>query len=202
MLFASQEASEDTLRTARLTTAGPSSTELILHPGVAKITATGAKVTETVARSLERVSLELGGKSQHRLRGRRSRRRRGRRCLWHFGGYRADLYCRVAASRAELDQGQIRGASPGARKVRQNRRSDAAGYEYWSIATPAYKNVLDYIDVVKAEGARCMLGRKPASGAGIKGNQFVETTHFTDVDYSMRIAREEVFGPVFSIISF
>ena len=71
------------------------------------------------------------------------------------------------------------------------------------ITTPAqYKKVLDYIDIAKAEGARCLLGGRPASGDGIKGGQFVEPTIFTDVDNSMRIAREEVFGPVLSIISF
>src|SRR4029450_11813758 len=71
------------------------------------------------------------------------------------------------------------------------------------VTTPAqYKKILDYIDIAKGEGARCLLGGKPASGAGIKGGQFVEPTIFTDVDNSMRIAREEVFGPVLSIIGF
>src|SRR6202000_529319 len=71
------------------------------------------------------------------------------------------------------------------------------------ITTPAqYKKVLDYIDIAKAEGARCLLGGKPASGSGVIGGQFVEPTIFTDVTNTMRIAREEVFGPVLSIISF
>jgi (Z)-2-((N-methylformamido)methylene)-5-hydroxybutyrolactone dehydrogenase len=70
------------------------------------------------------------------------------------------------------------------------------------ITTPAqYKKVLDYIEIAKAEGARCLLGGKPAVGEGIVGGQFVEPTIFTDVDNKMRIAREEVFGPVLSIIS-
>jgi aldehyde dehydrogenase (NAD+) len=71
------------------------------------------------------------------------------------------------------------------------------------VTTPAqYKKILDYIDIAKAEGARCLLGGKPASGEGIIGGQFVEPTIFTDVDNAMRIAREEVFGPVLSIIGF
>ena len=37
------------------------------------------------------------------------------------------------------------------------------------VTTPAqYKKILDYIDIAKAEGARCLLGGKPATGAGIK----------------------------------
>lgn len=71
------------------------------------------------------------------------------------------------------------------------------------ITTPGqYKKVLDYIDIAKAEGARCLLACKPASGEGIIGGQFVEPTIFTDVDNAKRIACEEVFGPVLSIINF
>jgi aldehyde dehydrogenase (NAD+) len=71
------------------------------------------------------------------------------------------------------------------------------------IATPPqYEKVLHYIDVAKAEGARCLLGGAPATGPGLSGGQFVEPTMFTDVSSSMRIAQEEVFGPVLSIIGF
>jgi acyl-CoA reductase-like NAD-dependent aldehyde dehydrogenase len=67
---------------------------------------------------------------------------------------------------------------------------------------PQYKKVLDYIAIAKAEGARCVLGGRPAEGEGIIGGQFVEPTVFVDVTNDMRIAREEVFGPVLSIIGF
>jgi (Z)-2-((N-methylformamido)methylene)-5-hydroxybutyrolactone dehydrogenase len=67
---------------------------------------------------------------------------------------------------------------------------------------PQYRKVLDYIAIARAEGARCVLGGKPAEGKDITGGQFVEPTIFVDVDNSMRIAREEVFGPVLSVIGF
>src|SRR3546814_4848732 len=71
------------------------------------------------------------------------------------------------------------------------------------ITTPGqYRKVLDYIDVARSEGARCVLGGKPATGEGIRGGQFVEPTVFVDVTKEMRIAREEVFGPVLSVIGF
>ena len=60
--------------------------------------------------------------------------------------------------------------------------------------------MLDYIDIARREGARCVLGGSPA--AGLPGGQFVEPTIFVDVTPQMRIAREEVFGPVLSIIAF
>jgi (Z)-2-((N-methylformamido)methylene)-5-hydroxybutyrolactone dehydrogenase len=65
---------------------------------------------------------------------------------------------------------------------------------------PQYKKILDYIEFAKAEGARCILGGGPAPD--LPGGQFVEPTIFTDVKPEMRIAREEVFGPVLSILSF
>jgi aldehyde dehydrogenase (NAD+) len=69
------------------------------------------------------------------------------------------------------------------------------------VATkPQFEKVLSYIEIAKAEGATCVLGGKsrPDLGAG----QFVEPTIFTGVHNSMRIAQEEVFGPVLAVIPF
>jgi len=67
---------------------------------------------------------------------------------------------------------------------------------------PQYQKILDYIAIGKAEGAQCVLGGGPYSGAGAKGQQFVQPTIFTGVSNDMRIAQEEVFGPVLSVIPF
>ena len=67
---------------------------------------------------------------------------------------------------------------------------------------PQFKKIIDYIDIAKSEGATCVLGGKKYNGPGSKGHRFVEPTIFTDVKNNMRIAQEEVFGPVLSIIRF
>ncbi|MCG8357493.1 MAG: aldehyde dehydrogenase family protein, partial [Kiloniellales bacterium] len=67
---------------------------------------------------------------------------------------------------------------------------------------PQYRKVLDYIEIAKQEGADCVLGGGPYSGPGAKGSQFVEPTIFTKVDNRMRIAQEEVFGPILAVIPF
>lgn len=67
---------------------------------------------------------------------------------------------------------------------------------------PQYRKVLDYIEIAKAEGARCVLGGGPATAPGLPGGQFVELTIFVDVRPEMRVAREEVFSPVLSILGF
>jgi aldehyde dehydrogenase (NAD+) len=65
-----------------------------------------------------------------------------------------------------------------------------------------YEKVIDYIRIAKEEGAACRLGGGPAQRAECGEGWFVEPTIFTDVRPNMRIANEEVFGPVLSIIPF
>ena len=69
------------------------------------------------------------------------------------------------------------------------------------VATkPQFDKIMSYIAIAKAEGATLAYGGNalPHIGAG----QFVEPTIFTDVTNDMRIAQEEVFGPVLSVIRF
>lgn len=71
------------------------------------------------------------------------------------------------------------------------------------ITTEAqYRKVLDYIEIAKNEGARCVMGGGPADPPpGAKGF-FVQPTIFVDVRPEMRIAQEEVFGPVLCVMKF
>jgi aldehyde dehydrogenase (NAD+) len=67
---------------------------------------------------------------------------------------------------------------------------------------PQYRKVLDYIEIAKKEGARCVLGGGPAEKPAGAGGWFVQPTIFADVLPEMRIAQEEVFGPVLCVIRF
>lgn len=62
------------------------------------------------------------------------------------------------------------------------------------------KKVIDYIDIGKKEGGRVALGGKAATEEHLKNGWFIEPTVFADVKPDMRIAREEIFGPVVSVI--
>jgi (Z)-2-((N-methylformamido)methylene)-5-hydroxybutyrolactone dehydrogenase len=69
------------------------------------------------------------------------------------------------------------------------------------IATkPQFQKILSYIEIARSEGAKCVLGGRARSDLG--AGQFIEPTIFTGVDNKMRIAQEEVFGPVLSVIRF
>lgn len=65
-----------------------------------------------------------------------------------------------------------------------------------------YKKVLSYIDIGKSEGAKLLLGGGRPKGDLYKRGYWVEPTVFGDVNMSMRIAKEEIFGPVMSILKF
>ncbi len=61
-----------------------------------------------------------------------------------------------------------------------------------------FEKVTDYLEVARAEGATVLTGRSVPERSG----HFVEPTVITDVDPDMRIAQEEIFGPVLSVIPF
>jgi len=180
---------------------------LVEHPGVAKIaftgsSFTGAKIYETAARQIKRVSLELGGKSPNIV----------------FDDADLDAAAAGAVSGIFAATGQT--CVAGSRLLVQNSIREAFTRRLVEIAktakigdpmqpdtnigpvttAPQYKKVLDYIDIAKGEGATCLFGGGPAED--LPGGQFVLPTIFTDVSNRMRIAQEEVFGPVLSIIGF
>ncbi|WP_428929559.1 aldehyde dehydrogenase [Marinibacterium sp. SX1] len=182
---------------------------LVEHPGVAKISftgsdAAGAQIYARAGQDLKRVSLELGGKSPNIV----------------FEDCNLDAAVAGAISGIFAANGQS--CIAGSRLVVQNsireeftqRLVERVGSarigdpmlpetEVGPIANkPQYEKVLRYIEIAKADGAHCALGGKAATGHGLQGDHFIEPTIFTDVTNDMRIAQEEVFGPILSIIGF
>ncbi len=68
------------------------------------------------------------------------------------------------------------------------------------ISEAQYQKVLNYIEIGKKEGATLMLGGKGVKRGRCAHGTFIEPTIFIDVKPSMRIAREEIFGPVVAIL--
>jgi betaine-aldehyde dehydrogenase len=68
------------------------------------------------------------------------------------------------------------------------------------VSKAAQDRVLRYIDIGKKDGARLVLGGNVPKSPSTEGGYFVEPTLFADVNQSMRIANEEVFGPILSIL--
>ena len=182
---------------------------LITHPDVAKIAFTGGDKTgehvyQLAARGIKHVTLELGGKSanivfddadiDNAVKGVVS------------GIFAATGQTCIAGSRA-LIQRTIHDEFVAkllamAKTARMGDPLDLNTQVGPVTTRPQYEKVLDYIRIAKEEGAHCALGGAPATRPECGSGWFVEPTIFTGVDPKMRIANEEVFGPVLSIIPF
>ena len=78
--------------------------------------------------------------------------------------------------------------------------SDAANEIGPSVDESQFNTVLRYIDIGREDGATILCGGKKADGEGLENGYFVEPTVFDHVTPDMRIAREEIFGPVLSVL--
>jgi len=63
-----------------------------------------------------------------------------------------------------------------------------------------YRKVLDYVDIAHTDGARLLHGGKRPEGTVFERGYWIEPTVFVDVTHTMRIAQEEVFGPIMSVL--
>jgi aldehyde dehydrogenase (NAD+) len=182
---------------------------LVGHPLVRKVAftgsdATGRAINELAAKQFKRVTLELGGKSPNivfndaklddAVNGAVS------------GIFAATGQTCIAGSRLLLHESihdvfiERLVAAAAAARIGDPMSPDT---QVGPITTEAqYHKVIEYIDIAKAEGARCVLGGGPADPPPGALGRFVQPTIFVDVEPSMRIAQEEVFGPVLSVIRF
>ncbi len=69
-----------------------------------------------------------------------------------------------------------------------------------SVDESQFKTVLEYIDIGREDGATLVTGGSRATGEGLDKGYFVQPTVFDRVTPDMRIAREEIFGPVLSVL--
>jgi aldehyde dehydrogenase (NAD+) len=69
-----------------------------------------------------------------------------------------------------------------------------------SVDEGQFKTVLSYIDIGREDGAKLLCGGERAEGDGLDKGYFVKPTVFDHVTPDMRIAREEIFGPVLSVL--
>jgi (Z)-2-((N-methylformamido)methylene)-5-hydroxybutyrolactone dehydrogenase len=182
---------------------------LVAHPGIAKIAFTGSelggvRINEAAARDLKPVALELGGKSPNIVFADADLKAAVVGAI--AGIFAASGQTCIAGSRLLLERSiHDQFVEDVVKMAGQARIGDPmlAATNVGPIATqPQYEKVLKYIEIAKAEGAQCVLGGGPYAGPGTHGGRFVAPTIFTGVHNQMRIAREEVFGPVLAVIPF
>ena len=182
---------------------------LITHRHVAKVAftggdATGERVYGLAAKGIKKITLELGGKSANIVFDDADMDGAVKGVI--SGIFAATGQTCIAGSRALIHRSihdqfveKLLDLAKTARMGDPLRASTQVG----PVTTkPQYDKVLDYIRIAKEEGAVCRLGGEAATRPQCGTGWFVEPTIFTNVKPDMRIAREEVFGPVLSVIPF
>jgi aldehyde dehydrogenase (NAD+) len=187
----------------------PTGEALITHPMVNKLSFTGSRtvgrrIVEASADGFKRVSLELGGKSPALIfadadvgsaaaitMGTVTLGLSGQVCLAQTRALVHRDVTEEFLSTAEMIGGMVSYGNP----------FDPAVTSSPLINTKQMERVLGLITQGQAEGARLVCGGARSEGDLAAGN-FVAPTLFTDVTNDMSIAREEIFGPVLSVIPF
>ncbi|MFI1235692.1 aldehyde dehydrogenase [Nocardia salmonicida] len=181
---------------------------LVSHPGVDKVSFTGStgagrQVAEVCGAALRRVSLELGGKSAAVV----------------LDDADPDAVATGMMVAGLMNSGQACVAQTRV-LVPQRRRDEfvdalASVIENLTVGDPfdpatrigpmvshrQQQRVLEYIDLGQRDGARLIVGGTDLP-EGVEHGWYVQPTLFADVDNSMRIAQEEIFGPVLSVIAY
>ncbi|WP_027931090.1 aldehyde dehydrogenase [Amycolatopsis thermoflava] len=184
------------------------SEHLVKHPGVDKIAFTGStragrRIASLAGAQLKRVSLELGGKSAMiilpdadlgaAIQGVKfsSLLNNAESCI---------AQTRILAPRARYDE-VVAGLTELVESLGVGDPAQDTTFIGPMVRRDQQQRVLDYIRTGIEEGARLVTGG-PEVPAGLENGFYVTPTLFADVDNSMRVAQEEIFGPVLVVIAY
>ena len=183
---------------------------LALHPDVAKITFTGStEVGKLMLQyagqsNMKQVGLECGGKTPHIFLEDVPDLERAVAAAYHgiFSnmGEVCNAGSRLLVAREIHDEFIERFVADGADAYRPGDPLDPATNLGPLVTAEAQKRVLGYIESGRSEGAKLVFGG--GVPAGFEAGAYVTPTLFTEVTNRMRIAREEIFGPVAAVIPF
>jgi len=166
-------------------------------------TAVGKRIMEKGAATLKRVFLELGGKSANIILDDApdfvARVMRAMVCFHAGQGCAIATRLLVPRSRYEEAVGALEKAYAGF-ATKWGDFNDPTQVMGPVISKRQLDRVLGYVELGKREGARLLAGGRARPDKG--GGFFIEPTCFVDVANNMRIAREEIFGPVLVVIPF
>ena len=180
---------------------------LLENPEVRAVSFTGSSavgrtIGTTSAKSFKHCSLELGGKNPMIVLDDANLDLAIEGALWGgFGttGQRCTATSRLIVHR-DVAQRVTDALVARAQKIKIGNGLDESVEMGPLINRPARDKVLGYIDIGKQEGARLLTGGGIHDAGACAGGYFFQPTIFDRVAPSMRIAREEIFGPVLSVI--
>ena len=179
------------------------------HPGVGKVaftgeTATGQEIMRLASGNVKKVSLELGGKSPNIVFADADLERFARESPYSVFDNTGQDCCarsRILVERSAHDQ-VVELFAEATRKVVVGDPADTATEVGTMVSFKQRDRVKDYIEIGLAEGATLVVGGGQPQDAALAEGAYLMPTVFDGVSNDMRIAREEIFGPVVSIIAF
>ena len=187
--------------------AGAAGQAIVDHPDVAAISftgssETGAKIAGDAARRHARISLEMGGKNPAIVMEDADLDLAMEGLIW--GAYGTTGQRCTATSRLIVHQDVhdelVERVMAKAAELRLGYGNDADVDMGPLINQRALDKVSGYMDVAREDGATIAMGGERATGDGLDDGFFFQPTLLTGVTRDMRVAREEIFGPVLSVI--
>jgi len=181
---------------------------MLEHPDVSAVSFTGSTevgrvIGTTAAKSFKHCSLELGGKNPMIVLDDANLDLAIEGGLW--GGFGTTGQRCTATSRIIVHKGVygefVERYVERAKQLKIGNGLDESVEMGPAINPSQLKTDLNYIEIGKAEGARLKCGGNRLTEGDYQYGNFLEPTVFVDVDPKMRIAQEEIFGPVVSIIA-
>jgi aldehyde dehydrogenase (NAD+) len=182
----------------------------VRHPGVDKVAFTGSTpvgrhIAAASGELLRPVTLELGGKSSAIVLPDADLQAMSstliRSCMRNTG-QTCYISTRILAPASRYDE-VLDMVTATIEAGPQGDPLDASTVFGPSATAAQFRTVLDLVESGRAEGARPTTGGRAAQlSGGLEGGYFVEPTVFADVEPWMRISREEIFGPVLSVLKY
>lgn len=182
---------------------------LVSHPDISRVTFTGSvptgqEIMRASANTLNPLTLELGGKAPNII----------------FEDAKLEDAIRGAFFAININAGQV--CAAGSRLLVHSSVHDQVvdklvemnsqiklgpgineSSQMGAITTAAqFEKIQEYLQIGRDEGAQVAVGGSRATGEDLDAGRFIQPTIFVDVKNSMRIAQEEIFGPVLSVIKF
>ncbi|CAN5444441.1 aldehyde dehydrogenase family protein [soil metagenome] len=188
---------------------GSAGAALAAHPGVGKIaftgeTTTGQEIMRLAAGNIKKVSLELGGKSPNIVFADADLDRFALESPYSVFDNTGQDCCarsRILVERSAQER-VVELFAEATRKLVVGDPADEATEVGTLVSFKQRDRVRDYIEIGLAEGATLVVGGETPSDPALAGGAYLMPTVFDGVSNDMRIAREEIFGPVVSVIPF
>jgi betaine-aldehyde dehydrogenase len=179
------------------------------HPGIGKVaftgeTTTGQEIMRLASANVKRISLELGGKSPNIVFADADLERFAKESpysVFDNAGQDCCARSRILVERSAHER-VVELFAEATRNVKVGDPAEDATEVGPLVSTKQRDKVKDYIEIGLGEGATLVVGGEAPKDQALADGAYLLPTVFDGVDNDMRIAREEIFGPVVSVIPF